>query len=380
MKILVAPGAYKGFFTSSEAAQIITSGILDADPLCEITQLPLADGGESTLNILVDSLHGTFKETETTDATGRPVLAKWGLIYGGKKAIIECAQVIGLPKYGDFHTEPQKKTSYGVGKLMLHVLKEGVNEIMVCLGDTSTIDGGYGLAKALGVKFLDVSGEIITSDNLIQALKSIVKIDTTNVPINNSTKFTIAVDTLTPLCGPNGLTYLYGKQKGVKEDDFELFEAAFDNYAKKVHLQFDVNIRDLPGTSAGGGIASTLRGIFGAKIVSGFDMVAEATNLVSKIEEADIVITGEGQVNKQTLFGKVPAGVANICRKLRVPLITITGEFVPFPEDELFAESIFIINDDDLDAPNAKSLNQHRLRISSSRLMKLLKLGSSFAH
>ncbi len=321
MRILVAPDKFKDSLTATEAAAEIAAGVRDQLPHADITILPVADGGEGTADILCRALAGIWHECDAADALGRTVRARYCTTHDGSRAVIETSEAIGLRKISLSQRDPDAASSYGVGEMLLDAAAREVNEINVGLGGSATNDAGVGMARALGYRFLDSTGVALNgcvSD--LSRLDRILPPATMQLP-----RITVAADVMNPLLGSRGATDLFSKQKGAGAYQRELLKAALMRVADVAASDLGTDAREQPGAGAAGGLGYGLVTFCGARLRSGFDVVAETIGLAEAINGADVVITGEGRLDAQTAEGKAPAGVARLARAAGKPVYAIVG-------------------------------------------------------
>jgi len=345
MKILVCPSAFKGTFSAIEITEIITTCLREkmGDDI-EVLQQPMADGGEGSLDIVSRALFCTKKNTAVCTPLGKnSINATWLMCEKTNRSYIESAKIVGYKTLTQSKLIPRYSNSLGLGLVIFDAISQGAEEVNIMLGDTVIIDAGLGCMYGLGMRFYDKSGYCIKLGDITKNLKSVYYVDTSNMLNSAAVRINLAVDTKTPLCGDNGLVRLYGAQKGVLEKELSEFEFAIDSYAMKIEFLTQKKIRDLPGASAGGGVASSLYGFLGARIVSGFDMLAGFIGLEGLIRDADLVITGEGRIDIQTLYGKVPWSVAQLCRRFNTPVVGITGSVCGITKEQCGLDEIFEI-------------------------------------
>ena len=324
MKILVAPDKFKGTLNASEVAQNIAKGLLDVLPDAQIEVVPMADGGEGTAEAICDVRGCSWIECKAHDPLGREINARYGWIDQEKLAVMEMSEAAGMRRLSGSERDPVRATTFGVGEMILDAAKSGANEIIVGLGGSATNDGGFGMARALGFRFYfeqehehEHKGTRITD---LLELKNIEKPSHLELP-----KIIAAVDVKNSLLGENGATRVFGPQKGASKSDFDNLERALTRLADVVAKQFGFDYRNETGAGAAGGLGFGLLSFCGATIRPGFEVVAEAVGLEAKMKDADLVITGEGSLDRQTLEGKTPAGVARLARKLGKPVFAIVG-------------------------------------------------------
>lgn len=317
MKIVIAMDSFKGSLTSLEAGNAVRDGILAACHDAEITVLPLADGGEGTIDAIAPYVNGTVKSLNVCGPLGSPVDSYYILDLTSKTAYIEMAKASGLTLINESERDPYLTTSYGTGELMLDAINNGAKSLVICIGGSATNDGGVGMLQALGGHFLDASGNEICRGAI--GLKSLHSVDLSAL-IGHDIDIVVASDVTNPLCGPDGCSHVYGPQKGATyETACEMDEwlkhfaeiSGFDPYE--------------PGTGAAGGMSFALKNFLGASIRSGADIVTEITGAKSLIKECDIVITGEGRMDSQTVNGKAPFKIMQLGRKYGKHVVGITG-------------------------------------------------------
>ena len=326
MKIVLAPDSFKGNLTSLQVATTLEKGVRRVLPDAKCIIVPMADGGEGTVQSLVDVTHGKFIRKKVTGPAGKLVTARYGLLADGKTAVIEMAEASGLPYVTGREKNPMKTTTFGTGELILDAINKGANEIIIGIGGSATTDGGAGMAQALGVKFLNKKGIEIKAPGAGGMLRKIDKIDISNIdPRIRKTKLVVASDVENPLCGKKGAAYVFGPQKGASPLMVKKLDANLKHFGNLIKRDLKINVMTLRGGGAAGGLGAGLVAFTGAKLKSGIDIVVNATGLSKHIKGADLVITGEGRVDFQTAFGKTPAGVAKAAKKHKVPTVAIGG-------------------------------------------------------
>ncbi|MEG6565757.1 glycerate kinase [Thermoanaerobacterium saccharolyticum] len=322
MRILVAPDSYKGSLSSREVIEAMAEGIrrvVDAD----IIKVPIADGGEGTVDALIFSSGGKIVEAEVVGPIGNTVKGFFGILKDGT-AVIEIAASSGLNLVPNGMRNPLVTTTYGVGQLIKKALDEGCRRFIVGLGGSATNDGGAGMMEALGAKLLDEDGKDVPygGGNLSRLKK--IDVDGLDKRIYESS-FTVASDVANPLCGKNGASYVYGPQKGATPEMVNILDKNLYHYAKIVEKVIGKDFKDTPGAGAAGGLGFSLIAFLNAKIKSGIEIVMEAANMEEKIKCCDVVITGEGNTDFQTVFGKAPAGIAAIAQRYGKKVIILSG-------------------------------------------------------
>ncbi len=324
MRILIAPDSFKGSNSSLSVAEAIEEGIYRVFPDAEVEKIPIGDGGEGTVEAMVAASEGEIETVTATGPLGNKVEAHYGLLDPGT-AVIEMAAASGLVLVPVDKKDVKAATTYGTGELILHALDQGVDEIILAIGGSATNDGGTGMAAALGYKFLDKDGKVLPPGG--GALGSLAKIDTENVdPRVANTTFRVACDVNNPLTGPHGASAVYGPQKGAAPEDVKLLDAALGNLASVVESQMGVKADLEPGAGAAGGLGYGLMVFCGATLETGIDLVLDAVNFEERLEGIDLVITGEGKLDGQTAYGKVPVGVSRRAKKQGIPVLAIAGD------------------------------------------------------
>ena len=343
MRILIAPDKFKGTLTAREAAENIAKGLLDILPDTQIDLVPMADGGEGTAGAVCDARGCSWFECKAHDPLGREIDARYGWIEQEKLAVMEMSEAAGMRRLSPNERDPIRTTTFGVGEMILDASRRGAKEIILGLGGSATNDGGFGMARALGYRFFSNTKELTGDVTYLTQLTNIVLPEKVVGALaaasahekdrrlaqpalqGGSLNIVAAVDVKNPLLGENGATRIFGPQKGVTRDQIQELELALVRLADVVEQDFGFNYRDEPGAGAAGGLGFGLLSFCGATIRPGFEVVAKAVGLESKMKDADLVITGEGSLDRQTLEGKTPAGVATLARKLHKPVFAIVG-------------------------------------------------------
>ncbi|MBR2354563.1 MAG: glycerate kinase [Clostridia bacterium] len=320
MKIIVAPDSFKGSISSADAAEAIKKGILRVDPHAEVITHSIADGGEGTLDALLPKEKQT--EVTVTGPLGDPVVARYGML--GDRAIIEMASAAGLTLIPPEKRSAARSTTYGVGELIRHALKNGCRSFMLTVGGSATNDGGCGMMCALGVRFLDKNGnEFVPMGG---TLSEIAEIRTDGLePALSDCEILIATDVKNPLLGETGCTYVYSPQKGADADELAHMEQGMTHYAEVLRQCEGVFVAEIPGCGAGGGISAPLLALTHARIQSGIETVLDVIGFDRSLEDAHAVITGEGKIDVQSLYGKAISGVADRAKGRNIPVYCFVG-------------------------------------------------------
>lgn len=312
MKVVIAIDSFKGSLSSMEAGLAAKAGVLRVYPDADVIVKPLADGGEGTTDSLIEGLGGKRINLTVTGPMGQPVDCYYAILPDSNTAVMEMASSAGITLVPSNQRDPLVATTYGVGEMILHAISNGCRNFIIGIGGSATNDGGIGMLKALGVTFLDRSGADVGEG--AQALSKISHINRSMVnPILSKCNFKIACDVSNPLCGENGATYIYGPQKGISEDQKDLIDQAMAHYARVTAS--DRGYADFPGAGAAGGLGFAFLSYLNATLAPGVSLILEAIGFEKDLENADVVITGEGQLDGQTAMGKAPIGVARLAKQ-----------------------------------------------------------------
>ncbi len=326
MKIVIAPDSFKENLTSLEVASEIETGLKRVWPDAEYVKVPMADGGEGTVQSLVDATGGQIITCDVTGPLGDKVQASYGLLGDATIAVIEMAEASGLPLVPKDQRDPLRATTFGTGELIADAINRGVKEIIIGIGGSATNDAGAGFAQALGARFHNAGGLPITEPLGGGRLAEVTAIDMTQAnPGLSRVRISVACDVTNPLCGENGASHIYGKQKGATPEMIEQLDKNLEHFARIIKRDLFADIADEPGAGAGGGMAAGLLAFTNATLKRGVELVVSHTGLEKHLRGADLAITGEGRVDSQTAFGKTPSGVAAVARKLGVPVVAIGG-------------------------------------------------------
>lgn len=328
MKIVIAPDSFKECLTAAQVAKSIENGMRQIFPDAEYVQVPVADGGEGTLQSLVDATQGRFIEVTVTGPLGEPVNACFGLLGNGDTAMIEMAQASGIELVRPEIRNPLIATTFGTGELIKAALDLGVRHFIVGIGGSATNDGGAGMLQALGIKLLDDNNQELEHGGAALAKLSHIDLATMDERLKQCT-FIAASDVNNPLTGVNGASATFGPQKGATPEMVALLDNALRHYAAIVKRDLGKEIDAVAGAGAAGGMGAALLGFLNAKLKPGIEIVMEAVELAEKVKRADLVITGEGRIDGQTAQGKTPVGVARIAKKEDIPVIALAGSVGP---------------------------------------------------
>lgn len=378
MKIVIAPDSFKENLTSMQVASCIEKGIRKVLPNADCIKIPMADGGEGTVQSLVDATGGKILKTRVTGPMGKKITARYGMLGDKSTAVIEMAEASGLPLVPKNKRNPLKATTYGTGQLIMHALDKGARTIIIGIGGSATVDGGAGMAQAIGVRFLNKKGKKITGFGSGGMLAKIHAIDLEAVdPRIRKTRFIIASDVSNPLCGRRGAAHVFGPQKGATPSMVKVLDGNLAHFAAVIRKSLKKNVLNIKGAGAAGGLGAGLVAFTGAKMKRGIDLVVGITGLDKHLKNADLVITGEGRVDFQTAFGKTPAGVAKSARKYKVPCVAIGGSLA----DD--ARGVFAHGIDGLESAAARDMpldeaikhSRKHLEYAGERVIRLLLIG-----
>ncbi|HDR2787331.1 TPA: glycerate 2-kinase [Enterobacter asburiae] len=324
MKIVIAPDSYKESLSATEVAQAIEKGFREIFPDALYVSVPVADGGEGTVEAMIAATQGAEHHAVVTGPLGEKVNACWGMSGDGKTAFIEMAAASGLALVPPALRNPLVTTSRGTGELILSALDKGARNIIIGIGGSSTNDGGAGMVQALGAKLCDANGkEIGYGGGSLMALNSI---DLSGLdPRLKSCTLRVACDVTNPLVGEKGASRIFGPQKGADEGMILELDANLSHYADVIRTSLRIDVKHVPGAGAAGGMGAALMAFLGAELRSGIEIVTQALNLEEHIHDCTWVVTGEGRIDSQSIHGKVPVGVANVAKKYHKPVIGIAG-------------------------------------------------------
>ncbi|MEW4431312.1 glycerate kinase [Paenibacillus pabuli] len=335
---VLAPDSFKESMTAKEVCIAMEKGLRKIYPTASYIHVPMADGGEGTVQSLVDASNGVIHRKEVSGPLGQPVMAQYGILGDGTTAAIEMASASGIQLVTPDSRDPLRTTTYGTGELIRACLDLGIRKIIIGIGGSATNDGGTGMAEALGAKFLDAQGQPLARGG--GALNELTHIDVSGLdPRLQEVELIVACDVTNPLCGEHGASRVFGPQKGAAPEMVQLLDANLSHYAEVVKQQLGKDIRDVPGAGAAGGLGAGLLIFTQAVLRKGIEIVIEYTGLQGKLIDADVVFTGEGGIDFQTKFGKTPYGVAQAAKKAGKPVIAIAG-YVGEGIDTLYTEGI----------------------------------------
>ena len=324
MKVVVAIDSLKGSLSSMEAGLAIKEGVLAAQPDAEVIVKPLADGGEGTTDALIEGMNGERIDLTVTGPMHTPVDAYYGYMRETNTAVMEMASAAGITLVPDKEKNPLLATSYGVGEMIIDAIQRGCRNFIIGIGGSITNDGGIGMLKALGVRFLDEKGEDAGEGG--QALAKVACIDLSGLnPLLKECHIQVACDVNNPLCGESGSTYVYGPQKGVTEDMKKTLDEAMAHFARVTSESLENDYMNTPGAGAAGGLGFAFLAYVGATLTPGIELILDAVGLEDELSGADVVVTGEGRLDFQTAMGKAPVGVARLAKKYNARVVAFAG-------------------------------------------------------
>lgn len=324
MRVVVAPDKFKGSLSALAAARAMARGITKAYPAATIDPVPMADGGEGTVDALVEATGGSFLEAVVTGPLGLPVTARFGRLGDGSTAVVEMASASGLVLIPRESRDPLRTSTRGTGELILAAIAAGARRIIVGIGGSATNDGGAGLAQAIGYRLLDLENRDIEPGG--GALGRLDRIDSSARQRSlDDVEIAVACDVDNPLCGPHGASAVYGPQKGADADMISVLDRNLDHFARIIDRDLHRSIRDLPGAGAAGGLGGGLVAFAGGRLEPGITLVIQAVGLEARLKEADLCLTGEGAIDASSAFGKTAVGVARLARSLGCPTIALAG-------------------------------------------------------
>ena len=378
MKILIAPDSFKDCLPAYDVAVAIEKGIRRVLPKAKCKCLPMADGGEGTIDAILNVKHGKKIHRLVSGPLGRKVRAGYGILNNNKTAVIEMAAASGLMLVAPGRRNPLLTSSYGTGELIADAMSRGVREIIVGLGGSATVDGGAGMAQALGIRFRDQRGKVIRRKMTGTMLGQIVAIDMDNInPAVGRIKITTAVDVDNPLCGRLGAARVFGPQKGATVAMVKQLDNNLRHLAGMIKRDLHINVLKIKGGGAAGGLGAGMIAFTGAELIGGVELLAGLVGFDKKAADADLIITGEGRIDAQTRHGKVVAGVAEAGKRLGVPVIAIGGSVVDDVND-LFDSGLVAITSAvsrDMGLDEAIQLAPENIATAAERMLRLMLLG-----
>jgi len=378
MKIIIASDSYKGSNTSMRVAELIEEGARAVFPKAEYIKIPIADGGEGTVEALMNGLKGKIERVKARDALGRPINSFYGVL--GDKAVLEMAAASGLPLLAQGERNPLIASTFGTGQILLAALNAGHKNITIGIGGSATNDGGAGMARALGYRFLDAEDRELSEGGA--ALAELARLDDSKVsPLLREAKINVVCDVDNPLLGPDGASATYGPQKGADAAAVERLDAALTKFADEIERWKGLELRSKPGAGAAGGLGFGLMAFCDAQMESGIDCILNLVDFEDQLEGAHLVITGEGRIDGQSIRGKVPVGVAMRARNCGVPALAIVGD-IGANAEEVFKygiDSIMSTMDRVMGMDEVMARSSETLRDAARRACMMIRIGMKIA-
>jgi len=376
MQILIAPDSFKNALPAREVAVSLKKGIEKVIPDARIIILPQADGGEGTVEAVIDATKGTLHSVRVHDPFMRVIESSFGITGDGKTAVLEMASASGIQLVSESERDPWISTSYGTGELIRAALDKGCRTLLLGIGGSATNDCGTGMASALGAQFLDRDKQPVNPGG--GALADVDSIDLTGLdPRLKETEILVACDVTNPLTGPEGASFVYGPQKGAGPEMVKKLDANLKAFSLLIEDQLGMGVDGISGAGAAGGLGAGLIAFLGGKLVEGFPVIAEITGLAGHIRDADLVITGEGKLDRQTQFGKTPCGVARIAGQFDTPVIAVAGSIEEGAEVlfDMGIQSMISILDQPMDLEEAIKKTPRLLENTGERIARLMQTG-----
>jgi glycerate kinase len=379
MRILLAPDSYKNALSALEVANSLKAGLVKVFPTAEFEILPMADGGEGTVEALIDATHGEIIKTAVHDPLMRTVESSFGITGDGITAVIEMASASGIQLITSAERNPWITSTFGTGELIRAALDRGCRDIILGIGGSATNDCGMGMAAALGIKFLDQNANEVGQGGGM--LGEVTRIDMSGLDERiGDTKIMVACDVTNPLTGPHGAAHVYGPQKGADPDMVNKLDSHLKKFSDLILEQLGKDVGEIPGAGAAGGLGAGLIAFLGGELVEGVPAIATKTGLDDAVARADLVITGEGRIDSQTQYGKTPYGVARVAKKYGKPVIAVAGTIGEGVE-ELYSkgiDAVISILDRPMSLEEAIRQTPSHLEATGERIGRLLKLGRDF--
>lgn len=346
--ILLAFDSFKGSLTSAEVTDAFEEGLRTTLPDCQVKKVCMADGGEGTAEAIVSTRQGEWAKAEVLDPLMRPIRARYGLIDKGETAVIEMATASGLTLLSEDERNPLKTSTYGTGQLIADSLARGCRKLLIGIGGSATNDAGTGMLSALGFRFLDAEGNLLHGCG--ESLEKIASIDSSHIlPELESVEITVACDVTNPFCGPCGAAYVFAPQKGADKAMVTRLDDGLRHFAQIIHSYNKVDVSEMPGAGAAGGLGGAFSAFLNARLCRGVEWVLDALHFEVLLKGCDLVVTGEGRIDHQTLMGKTPYGILQAASRQDIPTIAIGGSIDWCPElKESGFSSILSINEEGL--------------------------------
>lgn len=373
MKVILAPDSFKGSLTAIEAAEAMAAGIREVNPDIQTVLLPAADGGEGTMRSLVDATNGRYVSVNVEDPLGRPIPATYGILGDGETCAIEIAEASGLMRLRGNEKNPHIASSYGTGELIVHALDNGYRKFIIGLGGSATNDGGAGILQALGMRLLNKEGIELPKGG--GGLEHICSIDSENWDERIAdSEFLIASDVKNPFVGSEGASAVFGPQKGAAPADVDELDRNLRKFADAIEKETGIALHSKEGAGAAGGAGGAFQAFFNCEMRQGIDVVLEAIDFEQHVKDADLIMTGEGKTDLQTLSGKTPFGIAKVAHRIALPVILISGAVDEESRDALtplFTE-VHAIMDENVSVEDAIANAFDHLRKKTKKVMEII--------
>ncbi|MFD0693333.1 glycerate kinase [Paenibacillus sp. GCM10027628] len=376
MRIVLAPDSYKGSLSALDVADAMERGIREVFPDAAVSKVPIADGGEGTVEALITATGGRLIREKVVGPLGREIDSYWGILGDGETGVIELAAASGLPLVPKEQRNPYLTTTFGTGQLIKAALDYGLRKLIIGIGGSATNDGGAGIAQALGIKFLDAEGDELPLGGA--ALARLSRIDLSGLDDRiDLTEIRVACDVDNPLCGPFGASAVYGPQKGATPEMVAQLDHALRNYAAVARMATGKDMANFPGAGAAGGAGAGLLFFTKAKLIPGIEIILDAADFAGKVTHADLVITGEGSTDFQTAHGKAPVGVAKIAKQAGIPTICLSGGLGSGYEDVLLhgIDGLMSIVPRPMDLEQCIESAEELVQAAAARICRLINIG-----
>lgn len=379
MKIVIAPQSFKGSLSAKDAADCMSFAANEIFPDAKLKVLPIADGGDGTLETLVDATNGSLMKSSVLNPLGKKIDAEWGMLgndVNEKVAIIEMARASGLALLDPNNLDPLNSTSFGTGQLILEAINNGAKKIILGIGGSATNDCGLGMAKSLGFNFIDHQGKPLSGN--VSNFKYLDKIISTNVDNRIfDIKFEVACDVNNTLCGPQGASYIYGPQKGASLEQIKVLDYSLNHVSLVIKTHLNKDVLNLPGSGAAGGLGAAMVAFCNANLRPGVDIIFETLDVEQHIHDADLIITGEGQFDLSSTFNKAPSAIASLAKKYNIPTLGLSGSlgdgFEKLDDFGIVSKSSIINKISDLETVMNNAANL--LTLATKEQLKAIKIG-----
>ncbi len=381
MRIVIAPQSLKGSLTAAQAGAAIAQGVRVVYPEAGIEVVPVADGGEGTVQALVDATKGRLVEQTVTGPLSTPVKAFFGILGDGKTAALEMAACAGLPLVPPAQRDPRITTTYGVGELIRAALDQGCRHFIVGIGGSATNDGGAGMAQALGASLNTAEGKEIERGGVPLATLTHISTEKMDTRLQECT-FEVACDVTNPLCGPTGASAIYGPQKGATPEMVAVLDKALEHYAQIIEQDLNTSVREVPGAGAAGGLGAGMIAFLGATLRPGAQIVLEAAHLDEQLKGTDLLITAEGQLDGQTAYGKTVGAVAQMAKRYNIPVLALAGSLGEGYQAvyDLGVDAIAVLPSGPMTLEHSMEHAAELISDAAERSLRMLRMGTTIRH